>query len=143
MNIILLGLGLIAPIGDLANMVTSGKELSARWEISKVDKIAATTEIRETSFNSDNLDMDIFKITEGLKLNFIKRSRITGGIGVYYVKREVNESKESEKGVCSTIGLAIPLLSTRNILVRQEFSWHTVPQGVSLTFYIGTKLRNH
>ncbi|MDD5528904.1 MAG: hypothetical protein PHX21_02620 [bacterium] len=142
MNILMLGLGLIAPMGELANTATSGKEVSVRWEIAKVNKIAGTSEFRVTSFNQTNVNMDIFKITEGVKLKFIKKTRIAAGVGAYYITRKVNQSIENEKGICSTVGILIPLVSTKNILVRQEISWHTVPKGLSLTFYLGTKLNN-
>lgn len=140
MHILMLGLGLIAPIGELANMSTSGKEFSARWELVESNKASGSLEFRATAFNQDKMNLDIFKLTEGIKIKFVKKTRIIAGTGLYYATREVNGTTENEWGSCSVIGIVTPLVTTKDILVRQELSWHTVPGGLTFTLHIGTKL---
>lgn len=139
MHILMLGLGLVAPIGNLANIATSGKEIAARWEMAKSNKIANSLEFRMTSFNPEEMNMGIFKVTEGIKVKFVKKTRITAGIGLYYAAREINGTEEDEWGACSAVGITIPLVNTKNVITKCEASWNTVPGGLSFMLHMGAK----
>ena len=139
LNVISVGLGLIAPIGNLANISTSAKEIRISCETPIFPKLEITN-LNLINFSRDEFSIDIFQITEGGKIRVYKNLHLVMGFGAYYVIETAKVGRESSYGSCSYYGISVPYKISGNRGIVPEITYHTVPQGISFVINFSIKL---
>ncbi|MDI6840837.1 MAG: hypothetical protein QMD71_08350 [bacterium] len=145
LNMLSIGLGLFNPIGELSSICPVGKEMGMSYEWHSLYLLTKPASIpiisgNIISFRKDKFEIDIFKLTQGAKIKIYKRNFVIFGIGGYYIRENLNKGFESESGLCYCFGFYIPLLYNENIVLAQETSYSTVPNGISLKLSVGINL---
>lgn len=138
-NAIAIGIGILAPTSNLANISTTANEIRLTCEFPTFPKLEVTN-FKLITLTQDNLHINIFQLTEGAKLKIYKKIHLSLGFGAYYVRKSLDSGFESSFGSCSYYGFCTPILFGANKSFTPEFSYYTAPRGISITIGIGIKL---
>ena len=140
MNIIAIGLGLFAPLGNLSTVCPTGQELRIIYEFQVLSKIEVVEHLKVLDFHEDNFRINIFQITGGTKIKTYKKLYLNFGVGGYIIKKSSDSVTELNHNMCSYIGFHIPIKCGDSGILTPEISYYSVPKSISLTLNIGVNL---
>ena len=145
MHILSIGLGLFNPIGELSSIYLTGKEVGISYEWRSLYLLTKPVVIplisgNVVSFRNNKIEIDVFKLTQEVKVKIYKRNFALFGAGGYYIKEKLNKGFEDESGLCYCFGFYAPLLYNEDIALAQETYYSTIPRGISLRLSVGISL---
>lgn len=137
MSIICIGLGLFAPIGEIGRVISSGNELVCSCEYATINRFSLANSVDYISFSDNDLSINTYHIAQKIKIRTFKKLYLTTGAGWYFIREELNNNIEKDRGASSFIGLSLPFYSGENQVLIYEMLYSTAPRGISLTLNFG------
>lgn len=141
LGVVSIGLGLVAPIGDLAGLSSGAKEIKISFvEPRTFPTIAYTISAGLINLTREELNIDIFQITEGAKVRVYKKLHLSAGIGAYHIRARTKGGEEWSGGFCSYYGVTFPYKIGKTNPIIPEITYYTVPKGLSFTLNFGISI---
>lgn len=133
------GLGMIAPIGELATIALTAKEIKICCQYQCIPAMKHKLEYKLINVTRDKLNISILQITEGGTIKIYKKIHLSAGIGAYHIRAKTKTAEEWSNGFCSYYGICIPYQMGDKIFCPDLY-YYTVPRGLSITLNFGIAL---
>jgi len=140
LQVVFIGLGLFAPIGEIGRVIPLGSKLTCSCEYWEIGRFSSDISADVVSFSDNTLYINAYHYTQRVKIRTFKDLNLVAGAGWYFISEELNGNLDKDKGACSFAGLNFPFCSEGKQFLSCEALYYTVPRGVSLTLNFGFKL---
>ncbi|HID92962.1 MAG TPA: 30S ribosome-binding factor RbfA [bacterium (Candidatus Stahlbacteria)] len=132
-NTIGVGMGYFVPYGNLATVLSTGKEL--KGEISIKEPLFCM--INFIYFKNKDVELELSQLGLGLSFRLHRVFLVQGGLGFYWV----DIGYEFDKHSLLFMGITFPIVKSQNVGINLSTFWYSnIPRGLSLMSSVSLNL---